>query len=109
MMSAAFDMFLVDDRIMALLGRVLGQIFFRKKKQPVPIRLGALAKGDVKGAAQRIIDARNRTYMYRCAPTFVPSCSLGRGGSGGTSRTKMLFEVFITVGLVLVSDRVPAA
>lgn len=104
-------MFLVDDRIMALLGRVLGQIFFRKKKQPVPIRLGALAKGDVKGAAQRIIDARNRTYMYRCAPIRCPSCGLGRRGSGGRSRTKMLVALRcspLQSVLLVCGDRVPA-
>lgn len=66
-LAAAFDLFLVDDRVMALLGRVLGKIFFSKKKQPVPIRLGGLFKGEkgTQHVGRRITEARNSTYMYR--------------------------------------------
>lgn len=36
-----FDLFLADDRILPSLPRLIGKQFFRKKKQPIPIRLTA--------------------------------------------------------------------
>lgn len=35
----SFDMFFVDDRILPSVGSCLGKIFYKKKKQPIPIRL----------------------------------------------------------------------
>lgn len=62
----AFDMFLVDDRILPMLGRALGKIFFSKKKQPIPLKIGQmLGKGDPTTVAKRIIAAREKTYLYR--------------------------------------------
>ncbi len=61
----------MDDRILPLLGKALGKIFFSKKKQPVPLKLGpVLLKGQGGGDAahtvgKRILAARERTYLYR--------------------------------------------
>lgn len=38
-LCASYDMFLADDRILPSLPKALGKSFFRKKKQPVPVRL----------------------------------------------------------------------
>jgi len=35
-----FDIFFVDDRILPMVGECLGKIFYKRKKQPIPIRLG---------------------------------------------------------------------
>lgn len=49
-----------------MLGRALGKIFFSKKKQPIPLKIGQiLGKGDPSTVAKRIIAAREKTYLYR--------------------------------------------
>jgi len=35
-----YDIFFVDDRILPMVGECLGKIFYKRKKQPIPIRLG---------------------------------------------------------------------
>lgn len=48
------------------MGKALGKIFFSKKKQPVPLKLGPVLKGgDPATVGKRILAARERTYMYR--------------------------------------------
>lgn len=59
---------MVDDRILPLLGKALGKIFFSKKKQPVPLKLGPILKGgngDPTTVGKRILAARERTYLHR--------------------------------------------
>lgn len=62
----------MDDRILPNLGRALGKVFFSKKKQPVPIKIGGLAgKGDPAVVAKRVDAARRHTYMYLSHGTCV--------------------------------------
>lgn len=88
--QTAFDLFLVDDRILPLLGKALGKIFFAKKKQPVPLKLGALLKGpnpDPTAVGKRIVAARERTYLYRnhgnCVSVRVARTTMGPQQVGG--------------------------
>lgn len=48
----SYRMFLVDDRIVPLLPRVLGKTFFKRKKQPVPINL---QRGNIAQQIQAIL------------------------------------------------------
>ncbi|GAB4821059.1 hypothetical protein N2152v2_008105 [Parachlorella kessleri] len=38
-LCSSFDLFLADERVLPTLPKLLGKAFFRKKKQPVPVRL----------------------------------------------------------------------
>jgi ribosome biogenesis protein UTP30 len=38
-LCAAHDLFLVDERVLPMLPKLLGKTFFAKKKQPIPVRL----------------------------------------------------------------------
>ncbi|GAA0155650.1 ribosomal protein [Lithospermum erythrorhizon] len=46
-----FDLFLADKRIVHFLPKLLGGMFFKKKKIPVPVDMGKNWKGKVEGAA----------------------------------------------------------
>ena len=64
----AFDLFLVDDRILPLLGKALGKTFFSKKKHPVALKLGGLLSSNPQAMAtvgKRIIAAQQRAHLYR--------------------------------------------
>ncbi|KAH9976952.1 ribosomal protein L1p/L10e family-domain-containing protein [Russula compacta] len=52
-------LFLADERIIPLLPRLLGKIFFTAKKQPIPVRL---TRKDLKGELERAIHS---TYMHQ--------------------------------------------
>ncbi|KAH9952495.1 ribosomal protein L1p/L10e family-domain-containing protein [Russula dissimulans] len=53
------ELFLADDRIIPLLPRLLGKIFFTAKKQPIPV---CLRRKDLKGELERAISS---TYMHQ--------------------------------------------
>ncbi|KAJ3080406.1 hypothetical protein HK100_010145, partial [Physocladia obscura] len=53
----SYDLFLTDDRIVALLPPLLGKHFFLKKKQPIPVNLTA------PNLVKEIESARSATYM----------------------------------------------
>jgi len=52
-------LFLADDRVIPLLPRLLGKIFFNAKKQPIPV---CLKRKDLKGELERAISS---TYMHQ--------------------------------------------
>jgi len=52
-------LFLADDRVIPLLPRLLGKIFFTAKKQPIPV---CLKRKDLKGELERAIHS---TYMHQ--------------------------------------------
>jgi ribosome biogenesis protein UTP30 len=52
-------LFLADDRVIPLLPRLLGKIFFTAKKQPIPV---SLIRKDLKGELERAISS---TYMHQ--------------------------------------------
>ncbi|KAI9436755.1 ribosomal protein L1p/L10e family-domain-containing protein [Lactarius indigo] len=52
-------LFLADDRVIPLLPRLLGKIFFTAKKQPIPV---SLSRKDLKGELERAISS---TYMHQ--------------------------------------------
>lgn len=54
-----FDMFLADDRILPMLGKLLGKNFFKVKKHPVPIKI--TRKEALPLAVERCLRA---TYMF---------------------------------------------
>jgi len=56
-LASSYDLFLADDRIIPMLPKALGSIFFKRKKQPVAINL----KGNIQ---KEIENARNSTYLF---------------------------------------------
>ncbi|KAF8489626.1 ribosomal protein L1p/L10e family-domain-containing protein [Russula emetica] len=65
-------LFLADERVIPLLPRLLGKIFFTAKKQPIPV---CLKRKNLKGELERAIFS---TYMHqnRGTCTCVPHCIL---------------------------------
>ena len=61
----AYDLFLADDRIIPVLPKLLGKTFFKKKKQPVPVRLRGK---DWKGQIEKALGA---TYAFIGGGTCV--------------------------------------
>ncbi|CCO30759.1 Putative ribosome biogenesis protein C8F11,04 AltName: Full=U3 snoRNP-associated protein C8F11.04 [Rhizoctonia solani AG-1 IB] len=51
--------FLVDERVVPMMPKLLGKIFFKAKKQPVPVNL---QKKDVKSELERAVSS---TYMHQ--------------------------------------------
>jgi ribosome biogenesis protein UTP30 len=54
----SYDLFLTDDSILPMMTKALGKEFFKKKKQPVSVRL------TVNDLPKELGRARNATYMY---------------------------------------------
>ena len=71
----SYDFFLCDDSILPMMTKALGKEFFKKKKQPVPVRLTA------NNLKKQIGRARDATYMY-----------LGFGPSLGIRAARLAFE-----------------
>ncbi|KAH8999028.1 ribosomal protein L1p/L10e family-domain-containing protein [Lactarius deliciosus] len=67
-------LFLADDRVIPLLPRLLGKIFFTAKKQPIPV---SLSRKDLKGELERAISS---TYMHQnrgtCTSVKIGTLSL---------------------------------
>ncbi|KAG9301778.1 hypothetical protein G9A89_003325 [Geosiphon pyriformis] len=61
----AFELFLADERILHRLPKLLGKVFFIKKKQPIPVKLKS---GDIKAEIDR---ACNSTYLHLSTGTCV--------------------------------------
>ncbi|KDD75440.1 ribosomal protein L1p/L10e [Helicosporidium sp. ATCC 50920] len=72
----SYDLFFADDRIITKLPKLLGKTFFKKKKQPVPVRL---SKSDWAG---EISKARKCTYFFW---TGGPTLSIRVGRSSQTA------------------------
>lgn len=95
-------MFLVDDRILPNLCRALGKVFFSKKKQPVPIKIGGLAgKGDPATVAKRVLTARSQTYMYLSHGTCL-ALRVGR-----TSQSPQALRDNIILAVENAVDKIP--
>ena len=60
-LCAQYDAFFSDDRILPMMPRLLGRVFFAKKKQPIPVRV---AKRGPEAIAKALTEARNATYLY---------------------------------------------
>jgi len=54
-----YDLFLADERIIAVLPKLLGKSFFKKKKQPIPVKLNA--NGDWETQIKRALKS---TYTF---------------------------------------------
>lgn len=54
----SYDLFLADDRILPSLPKLLGKTFFKKKKQPIPVKLAG------KDWAGQVRKACGCTYMH---------------------------------------------
>lgn len=61
----AYDLFLADDRIIPVLPKLLGKSFYKKKKQPIPVRLRG------KDWKAQIEKARRATYTVLGGGTCV--------------------------------------
>ena len=61
----AYDLFLADDRIIPVLPKLLGKTFYKKKKQPIPVRLRG------KDWKAQIEKARRATYTVLGGGTCV--------------------------------------
>tara|TARA_E500000178_G_C16856367_1_gene677557 strand:- start:84 stop:971 length:888 start_codon:yes stop_codon:yes gene_type:complete len=57
-LCSSYDLFLCDGSILPMMTKALGKEFFKKKKQPVPVRL------EVNNLKKEIGRARDATYMY---------------------------------------------
>ena len=75
-LCAAYDLFLADDRVLPSLPKLLGKQFFKRRKQPIPVRLsGGPGKGwrDLPAAVKRaaasahLFPPRGTTVTVRCA------------------------------------------
>lgn len=54
----SYDLFMADERILPSLPKLIGKSFFKKKKQPVPVKLS------VKDWAGQVQKAREATYLF---------------------------------------------
>jgi len=54
----SYDLFLADDRILPSLPKLIGKTFFKKKKQPIPVKLSG------KDWAKEVRKACNCTFMH---------------------------------------------
>mmetsp|Transcript_15113 Transcript_15113/g.17119 ORF Transcript_15113/g.17119 Transcript_15113/m.17119 type:complete len:316 (+) Transcript_15113:76-1023(+) len=59
---ATYDVFLADDRIVCMLPKTLGQIFYKGPKKPVPVRL--FHRNKPLNFEKRIRDSLEATYFY---------------------------------------------
>ena len=75
-LCASYDLFLADDRVLPSLPKLLGKQFFRRRKQPIPVRLsGGSGAGwrDLPAAVKRaaasavLLPPRGTTVVVRCA------------------------------------------
>ena len=57
-LCSKYDLFIADDRILPMLTKALGTVFFRKKKQPVPMRVMR------KNIYQNICTIRDSTSLF---------------------------------------------
>eukprot|EP01089_Gocevia_fonbrunei_P002380 TRINITY_DN12353_c0_g1_i4.p1 TRINITY_DN12353_c0_g1~~TRINITY_DN12353_c0_g1_i4.p1 ORF type:complete len:255 (-),score=52.62 TRINITY_DN12353_c0_g1_i4:22-786(-) len=62
----SYDLFLVDDRIMHLMAKFLGKVFFKLKRQPIPVKLTSTTN-----IANQIFQARDSTYFYLSTGTCL--------------------------------------
>eukprot|EP00899_Mesostigma_viride_P007689 jgi/Mesvir1/16921/Mv15782-RA.1 len=67
----SYDLFLVDDRVMRMLPKLLGKTFFQKKKHPIVVKL---AKKNMEAQIRSACDA---TYLYTSTGT-CSSVKVGR-------------------------------
>ena len=74
-LCSSYDLFLCDAAILPMMTKALGKEFFKKKKQPVPVRL------EVNNLKKEIERARDATYMY-----------VGFGTALGIRSARMSFE-----------------
>jgi len=88
-----FDIFLVDDRILPMLAKLLGQNFFKAKKQPVPVTI--TRKEALPLAVERCLRA---TFMYINPGT----CVTIKAGNTGMSNDKLCANI-----LAVVTNAVP--
>ncbi|KAL9260829.1 Ribosomal L1 domain-containing protein [Drosera capensis] len=51
----SYDMFVADKRVVPLLGKALGKVFYKKKKIPVPVELERKGKGAWKEEVERVL------------------------------------------------------
>ena len=58
-LCAQYDAFFSDDRILPMMPRLLGKVFFEKKKHPVPVRVSR-----VSALQHTLAKARDNTYLY---------------------------------------------
>ena len=65
LLCSSYDLFLVDERILPMMPKALGKIFYVKKMQPVPVRIarrGAIVSTGALGGA--VTRARNSTFVH---------------------------------------------
>lgn len=70
-LCAAFDLFLADSSVVPLLPKLLGRVFFDKKKQPVSVKVNAKTPQDV---AQELQDAIRATYLFQTSASSTSVC-----------------------------------
>lgn len=70
-LCASYEVFLADEAIIPLLPPLIGKVFFRSKKQPIPVNLKQ------KNIAREIAYARDSTYMFiPSGPSLYVQCLL---------------------------------
>ncbi|KAI9450220.1 ribosomal protein L1p/L10e family-domain-containing protein [Lactarius psammicola] len=88
-------LFLADDRVIPLLPRLLGKIFFTAKKQPIPVSLN---RKDLKGELERAISS---TYMHQNRGT----CTSVKFGTLSQSPAQVLANLEIALPAVIAAVR----
>jgi hypothetical protein len=76
-LAGSYDLFMADDRVLPSLAKALGKSFFKKKKQPVPVRLAGRDWGT---SVQRACEA---TYLFMSGGNSLSLKVARTGQSGG--------------------------
>lgn len=86
---AAHDAFLVDDRIWPMMPRILGSTFYRRKRQPMPVRISG-----AKSWHNKLEAARNSTSAIFSSG----NCVSARIGHTGMSATELANNSMAVIG-----------
>jgi len=92
-LGSSYDLFLADDRILPSLSKALGSTFFKRKKQPIAIKVS----GNLKNEINRALSC---TYLF-----INGACSVVKAAKSSLSRDEVIENIMeATKGVV---ERVP--
>merc|ERR1712217_244176 len=86
-LCASYDIFLADDRILPLLAKLIGKLFFLKKKQPIPVKISTKKKWN-----SQLLRALCGTYAFSSTGTCL-NIKVGRLDQSPREVTENLISV----------------
>merc|ERR1712187_350659 len=87
LLCASYDLFLADDRILPLLTKLIGKLFFLKKKQPIPVKISTKKKWN-----SQLLRALCGTYAFSSTGTCL-NIKVGRLDQSPREVTENLISV----------------